>query len=62
MKRLFDLLRSEDGAVTVDWMMLTAAVLLLGVVTSISTFGKVVSATENLAAYISSSVAVAGQD
>lgn len=62
MKRLLDLLRSEDGAVTVDWMMLTAAVLLLGVVTSISTFGKVVSATENLAAYISSSVVTAGQD
>ena len=31
MERLKDFFRAEDGAVTVDWVVLTAAVVALGV-------------------------------
>jgi len=30
MKRMLKMLRDEDGAVTVDWVVLTAAVVMLG--------------------------------
>ncbi|MCE6951933.1 hypothetical protein LAZ40_19645 [Cereibacter sphaeroides] len=53
---------SEDGAVTVDWVLLTAAVLLMGVVTSISAFSGIKTATRDLAAYIATSVESAGED
>lgn len=40
--------RSEDGAVTVDWVVLTAAVMLLGVVVGSVINTNVETATENV--------------
>lgn len=33
MKRIFAILKNDDGAVTVDWVVLTAAIVGLGVAT-----------------------------
>jgi len=40
--------RSEDGAVTVDWVVLTAAVMLLGVVVGSVISTNVETATDNV--------------
>ncbi|MGP3698783.1 hypothetical protein [Rhodobacter sp. NSM] len=61
MEKLLHLLRSDDGAITVDWVVLTAAILLLGILISLATFGGLREATEHLASYVASSVANAGQ-
>ncbi len=60
MGQLFHFIYSEDGAVTVDWVLLTAAVLLLGVLTSVLAFGEIQIAARDLASFVASAVMRAG--
>lgn len=53
MKILTSLLRREDGAVTVDWVLITA--LAMGL--ALSAFGTVRSGTADLSCTISATVA-----
>ena len=48
--------KDEDGAVTVDWVVLTAAVVAL----AIAAFGMIGENTENLSAAIAEDIAAAG--
>jgi len=43
MTKLVNFLRSEDGAVTIDWVALTAGILLLGIMTVYAIFNGGVS-------------------
>ena len=52
MTKLFDFLNDEDGAVTVDWVVLTAAIVGLGV----AGISSVQSGIVNLATSIGSAV------
>ncbi len=49
--------RDEDGAVTVDWVVLTAAIVGLAVVA----FGAIETSTSNLSAKIASDIAKQGE-
>jgi hypothetical protein len=50
---LIDFRDDENGAVTVDWVVLTAAAVGLTVLISTTMSGYVLSATDGLAAYMS---------
>jgi len=55
MKKFVSLFRkSEDGAVTVDWVVLTAATMLLGVAIGATIHTSLTTATDNLAEDITS--------
>ncbi|MBN2741435.1 MAG: hypothetical protein JXR35_11090 [Rhodobacteraceae bacterium] len=45
-------LHSEDGAVTVDWVVLTAAVVGLGTIAGAVVWSKTGTATEHIATFI----------
>lgn len=47
----------EDGAVTVDWVVLTAAIVVLGGVVMAAIKGGVVTAASNIGNYLSSTAA-----
>ncbi|PRY25098.1 hypothetical protein CLV78_102275 [Aliiruegeria haliotis] len=55
--KLFDLIRSfrndEDGAVTVDWVVLTAAIVGLGVAVLTAVEGGIESVTNEITAELS---------
>ncbi|SFM89757.1 hypothetical protein FGG78_01385 [Thioclava sp. BHET1] len=44
--------RAEDGAVTVDWVVLTAAVVSLGMLAGVAIWGKTGGAAKGIADYI----------
>ena len=44
--------KSEDGAITVDWVVLTAAVMLLGVAVGATISSNLTTASANVAADI----------
>ena len=46
--KLFDFIKNEDGAVTVDWVVLTAAIVGLGVVVITSVGVGVEQLSENI--------------
>lgn len=50
--------RDEDGAVTVDWVVLTAAIVGLAVVA----FNSIDTATSNMASDIASDITASGAD
>lgn len=53
MKKLLDLFRKEeDGAVTVDWVVLTAAVVSLAVVAIVSIQGSTASVGTGVGGYL----------
>ena len=52
MKTLFEFLRAEDGAVTVDWVVLTSAIVGLGIAVMVSVGG----ATSDLADKVSGAI------
>jgi len=45
-------LRSEDGAVTVDWVVLTAAIVSLGMLVGVVIWSKTGTAAGNIATFI----------
>lgn len=45
-------LRDEDGAVTVDWIALTAAILLLGMVTAFAVGSSVPVLADKLSSFL----------
>lgn len=55
-----DLWKSDEGTVTVDWVVLTAAVMVLGIVTAIPSFSGIKSATNVLAQQIAAGLS--GED
>ncbi|MFC3057771.1 hypothetical protein [Paenirhodobacter populi] len=50
--RLRNLRRAEDGAVTVDWVVLTAAVVGLGAAALILIRGQTMKASETIGGYL----------
>ncbi len=50
MAKLINFLSSEDGAVTVDWVVLTAAIIGLGIVVIGSVAGGATDVSESLGA------------
>lgn len=53
MRELFELfLKNEDGAVTVDWVVLTAAIVGLGVAVIASVSAGALDQTQGLAAHL----------
>ena len=57
MTNFFNFLRNEDGAVTIDWVALTAGILLLAITLVYSIFNNGVG---DLASNINSNLAEAG--
>ena len=49
-----DILRNEDGAVTVDWVVLTAAIVGLGIAVIASVANGALNHSTGLGAYLSS--------
>lgn len=47
--KLFDFIKDEDGAVTVDWVVLTAAIVGLGVAVITSVGGGVTALSNTIA-------------
>ena len=54
MRRCFDFLMAEDGAVTVDWVVLCAAVVAIGVAVSVATFDAVTTDIAKLGSRVDS--------
>ncbi len=54
MERIAKFFRKEDGAVTVDWVVLTAAVVALGVAAGIAMTNGTTSLSDNIWAYMDS--------
>ncbi len=52
MVNLIDFLKSEDGAVTVDWVVLTAAIVGLGIVVITAVGGGATDVSEGLGAVL----------
>ena len=57
MVKIFNFLRDETGAVTIDWVALTAGILLLGITLVYAIFNNGVS---SLASNINSNLTAAG--
>lgn len=53
-KRIAEFLRKEDGAVTVDWVVLTAAVVALGVAAGVAMTSSTTSLSNDIWAYMDS--------
>lgn len=54
MKRIAEFVRKEDGAVTVDWVVLTAAVVALGVAAGVAMTNGTTNLSENIWSYMDS--------
>lgn len=54
MRRVAEFFRKEDGAVTVDWVVLTAAVVALGVAAGIAMTNGTTGLSEDIWAYMDS--------
>ena len=54
MRRYLDFLMAEDGAVTVDWVVLCAAVVAIGVAISLSTYDAVTTDIAKLGSRVDS--------
>ena len=54
MKKLSIFWRDENGAITVDWVVLTAAVVALGVAAGIAMTTSTTDLSENIWAYMDS--------
>lgn len=52
MRVFYDFLQDEDGAVTVDWVVLTAAIVGLGVLVITTVAGGALDTTTGLTAHI----------
>jgi len=48
--KLFDFIKNEDGAVTVDWVVLTAAIVGLGIAVMLSVGGSTSELSDRIAA------------
>ncbi|HSM20075.1 MAG TPA: hypothetical protein VK844_06880 [Hyphomicrobiales bacterium] len=53
-KRIAEFIRKEDGAVTVDWVVLTAAVVALGVAAGVAMTSSTTGLSEDIWAYMDS--------
>lgn len=51
-KEIFDILEAEDGAVTVDWVVLTASVVSLGFIAASFIWDETGGASRKIANYI----------
>lgn len=56
MPELVNFLKNEDGAVTVDWVVLTAAIVGLGLAVVVSISGGATSVSSGLGSNLSNSV------
>ena len=54
IERIAEFFRGEDGAVTVDWVVLTAAIVALGVAAGIAVTGSTTSLSDDIWAYMES--------
>ena len=54
LNRISSFMRKEDGAITVDWVVLTAAVVALGVAAGIAMTNGTTNLSENIWAYMDS--------
>lgn len=54
MSQFFRMMRSQRGAVTIDWVVLTSAVVLMGYVAADPIVGNLVTLMENTATLLGS--------
>ena len=62
MSQFIRMMRCERGAVTIDWVILTSAVVLLGVVAADPIVGNLITLMENTSTLIDSAGASLGAD
>ncbi|OWY08619.1 hypothetical protein B6V74_12370 [Thioclava sp. F42-5] len=52
-EKFANIVRAEDGAVTVDWVVLTASIVSLGFMAAVLIWDKTGGASRNISQYIS---------
>ena len=52
MKRLLEICKTEDGAVTVDWVVLTASLVSMGMIVGVLIWGETGGISETISLFI----------